>query len=169
MAEEITAAAPVPLRIEQVGFSHPDAVLLTEEVQEEYVVRYGGRDDTPLDQTMFEPPGGRFFVGYLDDVPVATGAWRTRSDVEAFGTTRAAEIKRMYVASAARGAGHARQMLAHLENTAVAAGAEVMILETGMAQPEAIALYQSSGYTRIPPYGWYKDSPQVRCFARPLR
>ena len=168
MADGITAPVPAPLRIEPVGFSHPDAVLLTEEVQEEYVVRYGGRDDTPLDSPMFEPPGGMFFVGYIDDVPVATGAWRARSDVEALDTTNAAEIKRMYVAATARGAGHARTMLAHLETTAAAAGAEVMILETGLAQPEAIALYRSSGYTRIPPYGWYKDSPKVRCFAKSI-
>jgi GNAT superfamily N-acetyltransferase len=156
------------LRIERVGFGHPDALRLIEEVQAEYVVRYGGPDDTPLDPSMFEPPGGSFFVGYLDDVPVATGAWRLRSDVDALGTTRTGEIKRMYVASPARGAGHARRMLAHLEQTAAAGGAEVMILETGMAQPEAIALYESSGYTRIPPFGYYKWSPTVRCFARRL-
>jgi GNAT superfamily N-acetyltransferase len=160
------AEAPEPLRIERVSFGHPDALSLIEEVQAEYVVRYGGPDDTPLDPAMFEPPGGSFFVGYLGDVPVATGAWRGRSDVDALGTTRTAEVKRMYVAPTARGAGHARRMLAHLETTAAASGAEVMILETGMAQPEAIALYQSAGYTRIPPFGYYKDSPTVRCFAR---
>ena len=168
MADQSPSAA-TPLRIERVGFTHPDAVRLTAEVQAEYVVRYGGPDDTPLDPAMFEPPGGRFFVGYVDDVPVATGAWRLRSDVDALSTTRTAEIKRMYVAASARGVGHARRMLAHLESTAAAAGAEVMILETGLAQPEALALYQSSGYTSIPPYGYYKWSPQVRCFARPIR
>ena len=30
----------------------------------------------------FDAPMGAFFVGYLDDVPVATGAWRRRTDVE---------------------------------------------------------------------------------------
>jgi len=163
---EAAAAASTPLRIERVGFGHPDAVRLIEEVQAEYVVRYGGPDDTPLDPAMFDPPGGSFFVGYIDDVPVATGAWRMRSDVEALGTIRTAEIKRMYVAPAARGAGHARGMLAHLEQTAAAGRAEVMILETGLAQPEALALYQSSGYTPIPPFGYYKWAPTVRCFAK---
>jgi hypothetical protein len=43
-----------------------------------------------------------------------------------------------------------------------------MILETGLAQPEAIALYESSGYTRIPSFGYYKDEPLNRCFAKPL-
>ena len=68
------------LEIRRVGYGHPDALLLIEEVQAEYVVRYGGRDETPLDPLMFEPPAGSFFVAYDGGRPVATGAWR-RSDV----------------------------------------------------------------------------------------
>jgi GNAT superfamily N-acetyltransferase len=156
------------LRIERLPITHPDADRLVEEVQAEYVVRYGGRDDTPLDPTMFDPPRGAFFVGYLDDVPVATGALRLRDDVLALGSTSTAEIKRMYVAPAARRTGMARRMLAHLEAAALAAGRHVMILETGTAQPEAIALYTSSGYERIEDFGYYKDQPLSRCFARRL-
>ncbi len=85
-----------------------------------------------------------------------------------FGTTNTAEIKRMYVTHARRGEGLARLMLAHLEQTAAAAGAEVMVLETGTAQPEAIGLYVSGGYVSIPSFGHYKDSPENRCFARSL-
>jgi ribosomal protein S18 acetylase RimI-like enzyme len=59
-------------------------------------------------------------------------------------------------------------MLAHLERTARDAGADVMVLETGLAQPEAIALYESSGYALIPGFGFYKDAPLARCFARRL-
>ena len=156
------------LRIERVGFGDADSLLLIEEVQEEYVVRYGGRDDTPLDPLMFEPPAGSFFVGYLDDEPVASGAWRRRGDVEAFGTVDTAEIKRMYVAARVRGLGLARAMLAHLERTAGEAGARAMVLETGTAQPEAIALYESSGYTAIPSFGHYRWAPENRCFGKPL-
>ena len=132
-------------------------------------MRYGGRDDTPLDPLMFEPPSGSFFVGYLDDRPVASGAWRRRGDVEAFGTTVTAEVKRMYVSPSARGRGLARAVLAHLEATAAAGGARAMVLETGTAQPEAIALYESSGYTRIDDFGHYAWSPSSRCFGKPLR
>ena len=161
------------LRIERVPYGHPDALLLVEEVQAEYVRRYGGRDDTPLDPAAFDPPGGSFFVGYLVteegmDLPVVTGAWRMRSDVEALGSRRTAEGKRMYVVGSARGAGHARAMLAHMERTAAESGAEVMILETGVPQHEGIALYESSGYTRIPGFGHYRDFPDNRCFARRL-
>jgi ribosomal protein S18 acetylase RimI-like enzyme len=160
------------LEIVRVGYGHPDAMLLIAEVQAEYVARYGGPDDTPLDPLVFEPPSGSFFVGYLEledrRKPVATGAWRTHDDVEVFGTRRTAEVKRMYVVPAARARGLARRMLAHLERTAAEAGAEAMILETGTAQPEAIALYESSGYTRIPSFGYYKEAPLNRCFAKAL-
>ena len=155
------------LTIRRVGYGHPDALLMVEEVQQEYVVRYGGRDETPLDPLMFEPPDGSFFVGYLDGVPVATGAWR-RSPVSALGSDRTAEVKRMYVAPRARGTGLARRMLAHLEQSAAEHGAEVVVLETGLRQPEAIALYESSGYTPIPGFGHYKESPTSRCYARRL-
>ncbi len=156
------------LGIQRVGWGHRDALTLIEAVQQEYVARYGGRDNTPLDPVMFDPPRGSFFVGLLDGRPVASGAWRRRDDVVAFGTTETAEIKRMYVVPDARGAGHARAMLAHLECTARAAGARAMVLETGLAQPEAIGLYESAGYTRIEPFGHYKWSPENRCFAKPL-
>ena len=172
------------LEIVRVDYGHPDAMQLIAEVQAEYVVRYGGPDRTPLDPLMFEPPDGSFFVGYLEleagtEVraqraskgavrPVATGAWRRHDDVEAFGSSRTAEIKRMYVVPEARARGLARRMLAHLERTAAEAGAEAMILETGTAQPEAMALYESSGYTAIPSFGYYKDQPLNRCYAKAL-
>lgn len=154
--------------IERCAITDPDAAGLVEEVQLEYVARYGSRDETPLAPGYFEPPNGAFFVGYLDGVPIATGAWRLRADVTALGRSSAAEIKRMYVAPAARGLGLSRRVLAHLEETAAGAGADVMILETGTEQPEALALYASSGYLPIPGFGFYRDSPLNRCLARVL-
>ncbi len=156
------------LLLVQVPFGHPDALLLIDEVQQEYVARYGGMDETPLEHAMFDPPRGSFFVGYLGGAAVATGAWRRRADVDALGSTQTAEIKRMYVAPVGRGRGVARAMLAHLEATAVAAGVEVAVLETGIEQPEAIALYESSGYVPVPKFGFYRDSDLSRCFGKRL-
>lgn len=156
------------MRLVRVAYGDRDATRLVEQVQAEYVVRYGGPDETPLDPAMFEPPAGSFFVGYLGDEPVATGAWR-RSDVEVFGTRRTAEVKRMYVAPAARGRGLARVVLAHLERSAAESGAEALVLETGLKQPEAIALYESSGYAPVPGFGYYRDAPLSRCFGKDLR
>ena len=162
------AEALAPWQIVALPITHPDAALLVEDVQLEYVARYGGRDETPLEPGYFDPPHGAFFVGYLDARPVATGAWRRRRDVVVDGLDESAEIKRMFVAPSARRRGLARAMLTHLEETARAGGAEVMVLETGLAQPEALALYESSGYAPIPGFGHYQDSPLNRCFGRRL-
>ena len=43
-----------------------------------------------------------------------------------------------------------------------------MVLETGIRQPEAIALYESSGYLPMPGFGFYRDEPLSRCMARSL-
>ena len=52
------------LELRRVGYGHPDALLLVEEVQAEYVARYGGPDESPIDQVDFEDPTGQFFVGW---------------------------------------------------------------------------------------------------------
>ena len=152
--------------IRPVRYDHPDARALTERVQQVYVARYGGRDTDPADPDQFAPPGGGFFVGYEAGVPVAMGGWR-RSGEEALGTAETAEIKRMYVVEEAQGRGYARRMLAHLEKTA-AAGYAGLVLSTGDKQPEALALYVSAGYTEIDSYGYYAGSPLNRCFAKRL-
>ncbi len=155
-------------RIEHLPITHPDAARLVEAVQEEYVARYGSRDDTPLDPSEFSPGTGMFFVGYVDDEPAFSGAWRWHPDVVGVDHGPAAEIKRMYVAADHRGRGHARSMLQHLEAHAHVAGAAALILETGMRQPEAISLYESSGYSPVPGFGFYRDSPLSRCYAKVL-
>ena len=162
------AARPSPdLAIVRVTITHPDATALIEAVQAEYVARYGGRDDSPVDAGDFEDPLGQFFVGYLDAEPVATAAWR-RSSVKALGAEVTAEVKRMYVVPAAQRRGLARRTLAHLEATAAAEGIEALVLETGMKQPEAIELYLSSGYEPVPGFGYYCGSDLSRCFGKRL-
>lgn len=157
------------LRVERRSFDDPVVQGLVADLQEEFVQRYGGPDETHLDVPMFERPSGSFFVGFADhDEPVAMGGWRLRPDVRALGGEVAAEIKRMYVVPRAQRRGHARAMLAHLEQTARDSGADVMVLETGVKQPEAIALYESSGYETVPGFGIYKDSDLSRYLGKRL-
>jgi GNAT superfamily N-acetyltransferase len=138
--------------IRAVPYDHPDATTLIAAVQAEYVVRYGGHDGTRVHPEEFAPPQGLFLVGYVDDVPVASGGWRAHPD-------GSVEVKRMYVLPSARGQGLARQLLAELELTAKRAGQHRIILETGSKQPEAEALYRSAGYTDVPAFGYYADYP----------
>ena len=58
-----TARTPAHWRIVRVPISHRDAEPLVEAVQQEYVARYGGRDETPIEPAYFDPPQGSFFVG----------------------------------------------------------------------------------------------------------
>ena len=117
-------------------YDHPDAVALIADVQQEYVVRYGEVDQTPVDQAEFSPPLGLFLVAYVDDEPAACGGWRAHdSDVE---------LKRMYVRPAFRGRGLARAVLAELERTAAAAGyAPVARFGYYAESPEAVHLGKS--------------------------
>lgn len=158
----------VPLRLVAASLRDRDAQLLVDEVQAEYVERYGAPDEAPLDERELDPPGGAFFLGFAGDVPVAMGGWKSRSGVHPWGLTRVAEIKRMYVAPAARRRGYARRVLTHVEETARQAGVEALVLETGTGQPEAIAMYASDGYELIEDFGYYSWSPQVRSFAKRL-
>jgi GNAT superfamily N-acetyltransferase len=149
------------MELTPAAYDDPVAAALIEAVQQEYEVRYGGRDSTPVDPGEFSPPRGLFLVGRVDSEPVACGGWR----VVAPGL---GELKRMYVVTAHRRRGLSRLMLAELEATARAAGLSRLRLETGHAQPEAIRLYETSGYTRIEKFGVYRDAPGSTCFGKTM-
>jgi len=143
---------PHDLRV--VSYATDDAQVLTAEVQAEYGRRYGGEGDiSPIDLHQFDPPRGHFAMIYVDGVPAAMGGWRIGGPA---GDTDA-EIKRMYVRPQFTRRGLARAVLAALESSAAAAGITRLVLETGTAQPEAIALYLSSGYVEVAPFGFYAD------------
>ena len=157
------------LVVAAVAFQDARVQRLVEEVQAHYVVIYGGRDDSPVDPAEFEPPLGLFALGTVDELEVAMGGWRHRADLtELFDGARVAEIKRMYVVPLGRRKGYARGVLTFLEDTAREAGADVLVLETGMMQPEAIALYEASGYQPTVRFGHYADSELARYFAKRL-
>lgn len=149
------------LDLREEPYDSPAAQQLIAAVQAEYVVRYGGPDEAPVDPREFAPPDGLFLVGYLEAQPVATGGLRRHAEGEV-------EIKRMYVVPEARGRGFSRQMLAALEARARELGANRVVLETGQRQPEAISLYESSGYARLPGFGHYACAPLSISFEKKL-
>lgn len=81
---------------------------------------------------------------------------------------RYGEIKRMYVEPNARGRGVGRALIEALESTLLRCGIRLVRLETGVRQPEALALYERCGYVRIPPFGDYPDDPLSVFFEKRL-
>lgn len=100
-------------------------------------------------------------VAFEDAVPVGCGAIKTLN-----GHTM--EVKRMYVVPEHRGKGIASKILLELENWAKELNYTACILETGLKQPEAIALYKRSGYQLIPNYGQYIGVENSVCFEKQL-
>jgi GNAT superfamily N-acetyltransferase len=172
-AMTVFSQGPVPphrgvhVQIRRVSYDHADVLALVDRVQDFYVERYGSPDDDPTDPAEFEKPAGAFFVGYVEDAPAAMGAWRVVRE-QRLGTSATAEIKRMYVVPELQRRGLARRMLAHLETTAASSGVEALILSTGSMQPEAIALYEASGYEPIEGFGHYAGGPLNRCYGKLL-
>ena len=100
-------------------------------------------------------------VAYAQEQPVACGAFRVLEP-------GIAEIKRMYTLPEMRGQGIASVILSALEAWALELSFEKCVLETGLKQPEAIALYQKNGYVRIPNYGQYVGVENSVCFEKQL-
>ncbi|WP_281540377.1 GNAT family N-acetyltransferase [Maribacter aestuarii] len=80
----------------------------------------------------------------------------------------AMEVKRMFVEPAARGKGIASLLLSELEKWTKELGYSHCVLETGLRQPEAIALYKKNDYTVIPNYPPYEGVENSVCFRKEL-
>lgn len=159
---------PPGVQLHTVPFTHPDVQHLVEEVQAYYVTIYGGPDESPIVDGEFEHPHGGFVLATDATGPVAMGGWRLRADLAPLFDGSVAEIKRMYVTPRARRRGLSRLVLADLERGAHAAGVSTVVLETGIVQQDALALYESSGYERTIDFGHYADSDLSRCYAKKI-
>lgn len=136
--------------VETVAYDGELAQQLIEQLQEEYVVRYGSRDRSVVLPEEFAPPLGLLLIATVDGEPVAMGGFRDLGE-------GIAEIKRMYVPERHRRRGYSRRMLLAIEDAARDAGFQTVWLSTGIEQPEAMALYETCGYSTIPGFGHYKD------------
>lgn len=136
----------------------PDFLFLSSRLDAELEERYPGLvEDGPS-------PVQRFLavvVEYRGDVPVGCGALRALEP-------GVAEIKRMFVMPEGRRMGASRRMLEALEMRARELGFSAVRLGTGLRQPEAIALYESSGYRPIPLFGEYEGAALCVCYEKTL-
>ncbi|GHG13371.1 GNAT family N-acetyltransferase [Streptomyces filamentosus] len=130
-----------------VPYGTADARALTRALHQEQLATYGTADDPEAtDSAEFDAPNGQFLLARLEDGPaLACGGWRTLGP-------STAEIKRMYVAPAARGKGVGRRILAALEQDLLGRGHTEVLLETGVHNIAALALYTACGYTPVRSY-----------------
>ena len=125
---------------------------------------YGGEGDIgpTREAAMFVEPNGVFLVIRGDDDRAVACGGIARFDDER------GELKRMYVVPEHRGRGLGRRLLVELEAEARRLGYRAVVLETGDLQPEALGLYRSSGYERIPCYPPYDSRALSLCFEKRL-
>ena len=150
---------PRVITIEHEPFDSPAALALREEQRVELIERYGFDSEPGAKPTSADVPV--FLVARSSGDPVGCGGLRPIEP-------GLVEIKRMFVRPAERGQGFSKLILQALEDEARAIGAERVVLETGVAQPESIGLYERSGYRAIPCFGAYAGEPLSRCFERCL-
>ena len=148
--------------IEPVPWEHPDAEDLRAAQRAEIARRYGRPDSEPG----VAPSAADIAYFVLARDPVSTQA------VGCGGLRRlsatAGEIKRMYVRPERRGTGVATAVLDALEAHARTLGWTHLRLETGSAQPDAVAFYRRQGYRPIPTFGAYAGVADSLCFERVL-
>lgn len=104
---------------------------------------------------------GTFLVARLGGRAVGCGAIRLLDDTTA-------EVKRMYVEPELRGRRVGRAMLDALEKTARELGVRRLVLETGVHQHAAIALYLHAGFAQCDCWGEYTTSPTSVCYAKDI-
>ena len=152
--DEITIAAVRPDAQDSLTL----LAALRGELAEKYPDELRGVSISP-DELMV--PGAVFVVARRDGKAVGCGAIRPLE-------TGVAEVKRMFVVADARGHGIGWAVLSQLETLAREMGYAKLRLETGLKQPEAIALYKKAGYEPYPCYGPYATNPLSVCFEKTL-
>ena len=152
----MTSSSDIAVRV--VPCEAPDFTALLSAFEAELEERYPGISEDELAET---PELALAVVAYRGEVPVGCGALRELEP-------EVGEVKRVFVAPEARGLGAARRMLDVLEAQGRALGYRVLRLGTGVRQPEAVALYESSGYVRIPLFGEYQYDELCVCYEKAL-
>lgn len=140
------------MKVERADILSLEAQELIRRLDAELTARYPeeGATHFRIDAAEVAPGRGGFFVARAE-VLLGCGAIRRLEDDRA-------EVKRMFVVPEARGRGVGKAILDALVGEARALGAARVVLETGIRQGEALALYERAGFTRIAPWGEYVAS-----------
>jgi GNAT superfamily N-acetyltransferase len=140
----------------------PEATALLERLRSELSALYPDEvGPTPFDVKRMMSSDGAFVIAKIAGEAIGCGGvCRLEPAV--------AEVKRMFVAKGMRGQGIGRSILDALELKAHQLGFTTLRLETGLKQPEAIALYESSGFHRVDCYGQYQENAMSVCFEKKI-
>jgi len=142
------------ITIERATSATDDVRALVGELDAELLLDYPPEQRHGLSVDAIFQPHIRFFVARLDGAAAGCGG------VALFDGY--AEVKRMFVRPTLRGRGVAAALLARLEAEARDSGREVVRLETGDRQLDAIRLYERAGFRRCAAFGAYASMPAHR-------
>ena len=148
------------ITLKRTNSDDPDFISLVALLDKDLAIR-DGEDHSFYNQFNKIDKIKHVVVFYEDDIAVGCGAFREKE-------SDSVEIKRMYVHPDHRKKGIASQVLAELERWAAEIKYPYTVLETGKKQPEAIALYQKSGYSIIPNYPPYENMDNSVCMKKTL-
>jgi putative acetyltransferase len=152
-----------PVTVSPAPLSSADAAVLIARLDAELAERYPDLEHNHFGLTPAQVRAGQgvFLIARAASQPVGCGALR-----RVHRTT--GEIKRMYVLPYARGTRVGRRLLSELERHALQYGLRRLVVGTGARQPEAIRLYERSGFTPIPCFAEHADSYARICMAKVL-
>ena len=97
---------------------------------------------------IYGPPAGLVLLARREDLVVGGIAYRHLGD-------GACEMKRLFVPDRFQGAGTGRKLCQALIDASRANGYQVMRLDTGFQNEEALRMYESLGFSECPPYHDY--------------
>ncbi len=152
----------------EVPADDPDLRRLVADQFAEVEARYGDIDTHGFVQPPLHPATRWLLLRLPDGTAAGCVGVQPLAHTRPGSPSEVGEIKRLYVVPALRGHGLAQLLMTRAEAVAAAVGYTSLVLETGTRQPEAIALYERTGWEPAPPYGHYKDSPLTRCFRKLL-
>ncbi|MGY4645247.1 GNAT family N-acetyltransferase [Cellulomonas sp. URHB0016] len=163
---------PPLVTLDHVGWDDPEAVSLRRTMWAWSRDRYADFLAKVQDGTGFDDDDARQGVGVLSTVVArvdgrAVGCASLRAGRDGY-PEGSGELKKLFVDESARGAGAARALLAAVESDARGLGLTSVVLQTGIRQPEAVALYVACGYRPVVPFGPYQDDLLSLCFAKTL-
>jgi len=150
------------ITIHEVGASNEDASALWEEQRLDLAVRYDAPDIEF--ETEFDGFVGSL-VGYAHTgEPIASVVLRWSP----YHPDGVIELKRLFVLPEYRGNGYSRVIMGVAEAVARRVGATALALVTGTAQPEAMGLYERTGYEATGAYGDFGYPETTRYYAKQL-